>query len=39
MPESYHLLKDLLKLRIRMICTGGDIVICKPRAKTLIKFL
>ena len=39
MPENYHLLKDLLKLRIRMVCTSGDIIICKLVSKTLIKLL
>lgn len=39
MHENYHLLKDLLKLRIRMICTSGDIIISELVAKAFIKFL
>jgi hypothetical protein len=39
MPANYHLLKDLLQLRIRMVCASGDIIISELVAKALIKFL
>ena len=35
----YHLLEDLLKLRIRMICPSRDVIICKLITKALIKLL
>jgi hypothetical protein len=35
----YHLLEDLLELRIRMVCSSRDVIICKLIAKALIELL
>lgn len=35
----YHMLEHLLKLRVRMISTSFDIVVCKSISKTFVKLL
>lgn len=35
----YHLLEDLLKLRIRVVCPSRDIIICELIAKAFIELL